>query len=188
MVMLEPGDLSPEAVRRFTRAEYERMAEIGLFEDERVELLYGVIVPMNPIGPPHASTVDLLAEVFFKAISDRARIRVQGSFAASDESEPEPDLALYPRDTYRRAHPSEAWLVVEVADSSLGKDRGVKMRLYAECGVEEYWVVNLSAGRVEVYSDPDGGEFQSRAHYERGSSIRLRHFPDVTIDVDRFLP
>ena len=187
MVMLELKDLEAGALRRFTRAEYDRMAEIGLFEDERVELLYGVIVPMNPIGPPHASTVDLVTKAFFEAVGGRAWIRVQGSFAASDDSEPEPDLALYPPGPYRRVHPSEAWLIVEVADSSLAKDSGIKKRLYASCGVEEYWVVNLPARRVEVYSDPDGDTFRSQAEYKNGASIRLRHFPDIAIEVDRFL-
>src|SRR5262245_31776495 len=108
------------------------MAELGLFADERVELLYGVIVRMTPKSPPHDSGIDTLTELLVLALHGKATIRVQNAFAASDHSEPEPDLAVVPKADYSRAHPTAAWLIVEVAHSSLRTDRGVKAKLYAE--------------------------------------------------------
>src|ERR1043165_617725 len=102
------------------------MAEIGLFDDERVELVRGVIIAMSPIYPPHASPVDRLTEILVRALAGRARVRIQQPLLATDESEPEPDVAVVPLGDYTATHPDRALLVIEVADSSLRKDRLLK--------------------------------------------------------------
>lgn len=185
--VLDPLEIVPETPRAITRPEYERMVEIGLFENERVELLYGVIVSMSPHGPEHDAVLDRLTGILVRMLADRARVRIQSGFAASDGSEPEPDVAVVPPGGYDDTHPTVASLIIEVAKSSLAKDRGPKARLYAESGVEEYWVVNLVAQAIEVHVSPRGGIYQTTRSYERGETVRLRHFPDVEIDVATIL-
>lgn len=185
--MLDLGDIAPETPRPLRREEYERIVELGLFEDERVELLYGVVVQMTPIGPPHCDTLDRLTRFFVLAFGERARVRVQGSFAASEVSEPEPDLAVVPERDYHDAHPDRAYLVVEVAETSLRKDRGLKARLYAESNVDEYWVVNLVEGCVEVFRKPDGGRYTEVFRAAKGDTLGLTSFPDVAVEVSKIL-
>jgi Uma2 family endonuclease len=173
----------PETYRPLRRVEYDQLVSLGAFGDERIELVNGVLVPMSPIGPPHSSAIDLLTLLLVRALGDRARIRVQNPFAANDISEPQPDLLLAPLGDYESAHPSESFLVIEVADSSLAYDRGPKLRLYAELGVPEYWIVDVVARRIEVYREPSQGAFGSKRVFEREEAIELVRFPDVAVRV-----
>ncbi|MGE0707871.1 MAG: Uma2 family endonuclease [Planctomycetota bacterium] len=132
--------------------------------------------------------IDRLNELLVLALSQRARVRVQGSYAAADDSQPEPDVALIPRNDHSPEHPRQAYLVVEVADSSLAKDRRVKSPIYAANGVPEYWIVNLVDDLIEVRTEPKGEEYARVTPYRHGESIRLRAFPDVEIEVDAILP
>lgn len=173
----------PDNFRPLRRVEYDQLIALGAFEDERIELLDGVLVPMNPPGPRHSSAIDLLNLLLVRALGDRARIRVQNPFAASDISEPQPDLLVAPLRDYDTEHPAEAYLVIEVAESSLSKDRGQKLRIYAERGVPEYWIVDVVARRIQVFRNPSGGTFESKRVFERGDAIELASFPGVTIRV-----
>ncbi len=163
------------------------MVQAGLFEDEHVELLYGVIVSTSPHGPEHAAPLDRLVNLLVPVLAGRGKVRVQSAFAASDGSEPEPDLAVVPPAEYDDAHPSEAWLIVEVAKTSLAKDRGAKARLYAESEVAEYWVVNLIEEIIEVHTEPRRGRYRKLTRYERGDTIVTLRFPDVEIPVSSVL-
>lgn len=163
------------------------MAAIGMFEHERVELVYGWIVRMPPIGPSHSSTVQRLTELLVRAVAPRASVRIQLPFAASDQSLPEPDVALVPRGEYRDDHPTKALLVMEVADSSLDYDRTTKAKLYAESGVPEYWVVNLVDGIVEVHTEIVRGVYTRIVPYKRGERVVPKDFPDVALAVDDVL-
>jgi Uma2 family endonuclease len=174
-------------VRGISRAEFEKIAELGIFDGQRVELLYGAIVEMSPIGPEHGESVDRANVRLVKALDPRARIRVQGAFAASDDSEPQPDLAVLPPGDYSRENPRQAWLVIEVAKSSLEEDRA-KAALYATSQVEEYWIVNLVDGVLEVHRDPAGGRYRNVETLPRSAVVRLGHFDDVAIAVDELFP
>jgi Uma2 family endonuclease len=176
-----------ENARRIRRTEYEKMVALGLFGDERVELLYGVLVEMSPKGPPHDSAIERLTELLVAQFSGRASVRIQSAFAASDGSEPEPDVAVVPRGNYRCDHPTEALLIIEVADSSLSIDRGVKARLYAECGVPEYWVTNIRDGIIEVHTEIVRGAYTRVVPYKTGDQIPLTGFPDIVIAVSDVL-
>jgi Uma2 family endonuclease len=173
----------PENYRPLRRTEYDKLVALGVFEDERIELLDGVLVPMSPIGPPHSSAIDKLNLILVRALGDRARIRVQNPFVASDISEPQPDLLVAPLADYDEDHPAEAYLLIEVAESSLAYDRGRKLRIYAERGVPEYWIVDVVSRRIEVYRDPTGSTYRSTRVFERGEGIDLLRFPDVTVRV-----
>src|SRR5262245_14765251 len=113
MAMLDLAQLDPAQRRPITRAEYQAIGEAGLFQDERVELIDGVIVRMAPRGEPHDTTIERLNELLLPPLVGRARVRIQLAFAASEYSEPEPDVAIVPRDEPRTDHPGRATLLVE---------------------------------------------------------------------------
>jgi Uma2 family endonuclease len=175
--------LEPELRRRITRAEYERMAEVGLFAHERVELLRGDLVKMSPTNVPHASILTRLTMLLAPAVVGRADVRVQMPLLAVDESEPEPDLAVVSLDPARTEHPRQALLVIEVADSSLRTDRLVKAPLYAESGFEEYWIVDVAARTVEVHRGPLGDGWKSVTRHDATETIHVAAFPDVTVPI-----
>jgi Uma2 family endonuclease len=181
-------DLAPSGLRRFTRAEYDRLVDLGMFSDERIELLHGMMVQMSPQGPLHAYPLRKLIQILAVALGQRAMTQVQSPFAASDDSEPEPDLAVVPVGDYRREHPSSAHLVVEVAESSLRKDRLVKAPLYASSRVTEYWIILVDEGVVEVYRDARDGRYSRMETHGKGVNIAIVAFPDVLVRTDDFLP
>lgn len=96
-------------------------------------------------------------------------------------------MAVVPPGEYRDAHPTRAHLIVEVADSSLKVDRGIKAQLYAESGVTEYWVLNVRDGILEVHSEIVNGAYTRVQPLRAGDRIRLLSFPDVELDVARLL-
>ena len=187
--MVDLESLAPERIRLIRRVEYERMVEMGLFEDERVELLAGVIVEMSPQGTGHAEAVGRLnRHLIVLELQGRARIRVQSSFALDESSEPEPDLAVVPAADYSREHPSVSLLVVEVAESSVRKDRNIKGRLYAAQGIREYWILNLVDETIEIRRDPGAAGYRTMTTHQRGETVAPLDFPDLVLAVDDLLP
>ena len=185
--VLELEAILPDRVRPLRRAEYDKLIELGMFENEKIELLYGALVRMSPIGPPHSSAVQALTELLVVALLGRAAVRVQLPFAALDDSEPEPDVAVVPPGRYDTEHPGAAWLLIEVAESSLAIDRGLKKRLYAQAGVSEYWIVNVIDRQIEIFREPADGDYGCSEIRRKGESVRLSRFPDVEIRVDDVL-
>jgi Uma2 family endonuclease len=175
--------IASERVRPLRRLEYERMVDEGFFGDEHIELLDGVIIEMTPQGTRHAATVQRLTDRLAAALGARASLRVQLPFAASETSEPEPDLAVVPPGDYDLSHPAQALLVIEVADSSLSKDRQVKAAIYAAAGIPEYWLVDLATGVIEVRKQPTGDGYAQARSARAGDRVRLRALPDVEIAV-----
>lgn len=180
--MLDVTMIPPETIRPLSRAEYDRMVALGWFEDERIELLHGVLVRMSPQGPRHVSITRNLIELLVPALRKRAQVQSQAPLALTDDSEPEPDVALVPRE-YDEL-PATAYLVIEVADSSLSKDRGVKVRLYAAAGIPEYWIINVNDRSVEVYRDARDGAYRDVIVCREGDTITVTAFPDIEIAVD----
>jgi Uma2 family endonuclease len=173
--------------RGISRAEYEKIAELGIFDGERVELIHGTIVEMSPIGPEHSDSVDRANFRLINALGSRARVRIQGAFAASDDSEPHPDVAVVPPGNYGSENPREAWVIIEVAKSSLADDRE-KACLYATSNVEESWIVNLVDDVVEVHRDPQGGRYRTIEAHPRSAAIQLQHFREVEIALAELFP
>ncbi len=168
------------------------MADAQVFsEDDRVELLEGEIIEMAPIGSRHAACVDRLTQVFALALGEEAIVRVQNPLRLSEHSEPQPDLAvLRPRhDFYATAHPSppDALLVVEVAETSAGADREIKIPLYARSGVAEAWLIDLQAHVVEVHRDPSPQGYRDQHRFQRGQTLSPRAVPTVSIPVEQVL-
>jgi Uma2 family endonuclease len=184
--MLDPSLIAPEKVRPIKREEYDRMVEMGLFASERVELLYGALVQMTPQGSRHAHVLTQLAYRFIEGLGARAVVRVQMPLAVSDDSEPEPDLAVVKPGDYSEAHPATAHLVVEIADSSKHKDRVLKPGLYAAALVPEYWMIDVVERVVEVRTRPEKGRYKKLTRVEK-RKLGPKAFPDVKIDVGALL-
>jgi len=166
-----------------TRSEYDQLVAQGMFEDERVELISGIVIQMAPVGPPHSDPIDVLTRFFVRGVGDRAVVRVQLPIAASDDSEPEPDLALVPPRRYADRHPDRAFLIIEVADSSLDYDRQTKAPLYAASGVPEYWIVDVNGRAVEVYDELAAGHYMRVRRYAVQESLAPASFPELTLAV-----
>jgi len=182
-----PAPALLESIRPLHRCEYERLVELGSFDDERIELLGGWLVQMSPHGTEQADVVRRLAASFTRALGDRAVVSSQLPLALGDDSEPEPDVALVPPGDYSRAHPSAAWLVVEVSDSSLRTDREVKGPAYAAAGVGEYWIVNLVDRVVEVHRAPREGRYSDVSRHGREATLRPMAFGDVAVAVGQLI-
>jgi Uma2 family endonuclease len=170
------------------RTEYERLVESGAFEDERVELLEGMLVTMTPQDAGHAYAVQRLAEVLLPALRGRAVARIQSPLAIGPDSEPEPDVAVVPLGDYSTHHPTEAQLVVEVATTSVRRDRFVKGPLYARAGVPEYWIVDVASRTVHVCRTPAGAEFGEVTVHGPDATLRVSMFPDVEVPIRSVLP
>jgi Uma2 family endonuclease len=147
-----------DRARRWTRAEYSRLIETGVFRpDERLELIGGELLVREPQGTPHSLAIEFINEALRAAFGPGWRIRVQLPVALDDESEPEPDFSVVPGTPGQAPldpKPSCPALIVEAAESSLGFDRNAKGSLYARARVPEYWVVNLVDRALEVHRDP----------------------------------
>jgi Uma2 family endonuclease len=148
---------TPVQIKRWSRHEYDRLVEVGIFRPgDPVELLAGNLIVAEPQGTRHVTAVRRATRALEAAFGLGWEVRPQAPFALDDESEPEPDLAVVPGaiEDYRDAHPSRAALVVEVAESSLALDRQHKASLYARAGLADYWIVNLVDRVLEVYRQP----------------------------------
>ena len=186
--MLAFSQLLDEHLRPLRRVEYERLVDLGVFEGEKVELLFGRIVRMAPQGDDHAGAILAFTRILTLALSDRADVRIQLPFVAPDESEPEPDIAVVPRRDPFAGHPDEALFVAEVASSSQEKDRGPKGALYAAAGVPEYWLVDVANRRVERYRTPLEGRYAEASIHGPGEALSLLACPDLTVELRGVLP
>jgi Uma2 family endonuclease len=175
--MPPPPDLP---LYRFSVEQYHQMIRAGVLrEGERAELLEGWIVAKMTRNPPHDSTLTRLYPLLLRSLSDNWVVRVQCALTIR-QSEPEPDVAVVrgPDSRYNTRHPGpqDTALVIEVADTSLDEDRGIKLRTYARSRIGLYWIVNLPAAQVEVYSDPRGGRtpsYRRRQDYGASGSVPL---------------
>jgi Uma2 family endonuclease len=176
-----------EEQRPLHRRGYDRLVELGSFDEERIELLRGILVGMSRQGAEHADVVYRLAALLAKALGDRAVVRAHSPIALGDDSEPEPDVAVVPPGDYSCEHPGTAMLVIEVSDTSLRKDRDIKGLLYASAGIQEYWLVNLVDRRVEVFRAPRMGRFTDVSEQGREATLRPVAFADAAIEVGELL-
>jgi Uma2 family endonuclease len=194
-----PPGPSPEPVFRLSVQQYHAMIEAGvLTEDDPVELLEGILVFKRPKNPAHP-----LAVRFLTTLIDAMLLGSDWHFRAQepvtlDDSEPEPDGAIVRGEVrdYLKHHPgrSEIGLVVEVSDTSLARDRGIKLRGYARASISPYWIVDLIGRSVEVYWDPDAEAsppaYRKRIVFDESSivPIELNGKPVGAIKVAAILP
>jgi Uma2 family endonuclease len=184
-------------LKRWTRQEYDRLVEIGVFRDDRVELIGGHLVVAEPQGAYHATAVGAVDDALRAVLPRGWIVRAQMPIALDDDSAPEPDLAVVHggRRDYRDAHPARPVLAIEVAEASLETDRHDKGSLYARAGIDDYWIVNLVDRVVEVYrgprvdaSAPYGWRYGSVEHVRPPAVVVPLALPDVAIAVADVLP
>ncbi|MEH2379680.1 MAG: Uma2 family endonuclease [Nostoc sp.] len=183
--------MSLTSAKRFTIAEYHRLAELGFFEEnDRVELIKGEIIQMAAKGTPHSVCQTRLDRELYKLVGDRATLRGQQPITLSNNSEPEPDkvIAKNRDDDYLANHrsPSDILLLIEIADSSLKYDQEQKLPIYAEADISDYWIFNLVDYYLECYSEPYQalqGKFGYRRKfiYLPNESVNLPCFPDLSL-------
>ena len=177
---------------RWTVAEYHRMAEVGLLnEDSRVELIDGEIIEMAPIGSPHGGEVKYLNNKLVSALHDKVIVSVQDPIVLGDHEEPQPDIALlrWRDDYYTIAHPhaEDILLIIEVSDSTLRYDRDVKVPLYAKNGIPEVWLLDIQNRQLEIYREPRNGAYQQRRSQCTGKIAPIL-CPDAVIDLTELFP
>ncbi|MBI5480724.1 MAG: Uma2 family endonuclease [Deltaproteobacteria bacterium] len=180
--------LGPELVRPLRRDEYDRLVALGCFADERLELIRGLLVAMSPQGALHAEVIRRLNRILSRALGDRGLVQIQSPLALGDDSEPEPDVAVVPPGDYVDRHPTRALLVIEVADSSLRKDRDVKADLYAAAAIPDYWLIDLEERAVEVFRDPVAGRYSTVTRHGRTEALRPTAFADLEVALAEVLP
>jgi len=144
--------------------QYYKMAEAGIIQPtDRVELIEGEILTMSPINSPHAGIINALNGELSFYLRDKAIITVQNPLRINNKTELEPDLVIakFRKDKYSKSHPkpSDALVVIEVADSSLYFDQNVKLPIYAKAGILEYWIINAEKKQIEQYTNPKGDEY-----------------------------
>lgn len=176
-----------EGFRPLKVSEYVALAELGAFDDERVELLRGRVVRMAPEGVEHAWTMQTMTNLLVEHFGRWAAVRPNLPLVASEDSMPQPDFALVPKVKVPAPHPKRALLLVEVAKTSLRLDQKVKAPLYAEGGSPEYWIVHVDAGQLEVFRHPEAGQWTEHFFLTRADRIRPVSFPDVEFPLTDFL-
>ena len=187
--MLDARLLAPDKQRGILRREYERMVEIGMFEDDKLELLEGCLVTMSPQGTYHATALRRLAQFLLAAVNNQqAEVQVQSPLALSNNSEPEPDIAIVPAGNYWHTHPNTALIAIEIAESSITKDRSIKACIYAQANIPEYWIVNLTDGVFEVFTQPAGNTYSEKQTYRRNEEFDAAVVSGIRIRVNDFLP
>lgn len=189
---------------RFTVEEYRKMGEAGIFsEDDRVELIDGEIVEMAAIGDRHVESVMRLNRLLSRWVLLEAPeadndgeggaalfVSPQNPLTLGEHFEPEPDLVL----VYRREGragvpvPEEVLLVVEVAYTSLIYDRETKLPLYADAGIPEAWLVDLTTDAIEVYSQPGPEGYGKLVSFSRSERVVSATLSGLTFDASEALP
>jgi Uma2 family endonuclease len=190
MNLLLPTDST--TIRLITVQEYHRMAEVGIFHpQERLELIAGQIIQMSPKGTAHESAITRTERLFRKRLGEQVLLRLQSPVQLDDYSEPEPDIAVVkpnPLD-YDDHHPSpsEVFLIIEIADSSLKYDREVKALAYAKSGIAEYWILDVNGRKLHVYRLPSSEGYHSETILLEDVTISPLAFPECKITVREML-
>jgi Uma2 family endonuclease len=192
------SDIPRSRIRRWTRVEYERLIDLGMFQtDERLELLDGQLVLREPQSSRHAAAIRRVLAALRHALGEQWQIDSQLPISLDDLSVPEPDVAVVPRDpgAYRDAHPTGAILIVEISDSSYRIDHRYKAGLYARALVAEYWVVDVAREALEVHRQPatsaaswNGWQYRSVETLRPPAAVTLLIAPDRPIPVADLLP
>jgi Uma2 family endonuclease len=179
---------------RINVSEYERLMALGALDDSGIELIDGYLVRKMGKNPPHVWSVDATEIGLARVLPTGWLLRRESPVRIPDFDEPEPDIAVArgTRVDYKTRHPgpSEVGLLVEVAESSLDRDRGEKLQAYARARIPIYWIVNLIDRRVEVYTDPNETGYRGHVDYPRGSHVPvlLDGVALGTLAVDDLLP
>lgn len=183
------SDLATLTHYKLSIEEYHKLAEVGILnEDSRVELIEGELIEMSPIDPPHSWMINKLNRLLVNQVGNQAVVSVQNSVRLPPNSEPQPDFVLLrehmANNKTRIAGPEDVLLVIEVADSTLAYDRGVKQRLYAKARIPIFWIVNVSDENIETYRGPEGTGYREKTIYRKGDVLTFPEIASLKIDVE----
>ncbi|MDQ3238694.1 MAG: Uma2 family endonuclease [Actinomycetota bacterium] len=176
--------------RHFDVHEYHRMAEVGiLHEDDRVELIEGEIVEMAAIGTRHFTCVNGLNKLLVISVGDEAIVSVQNPVRLDENNEPQPDLAVIRARDYRVSlpGPEDVRLLIEVSDTILAYARNVKLPLYAQAGIPEVWIVDLTGEIIERHTEPSGSDYRHTEKVRRGETFQSAALSGLTLRADGVL-
>lgn len=169
-------------------AQYHRMIDEGILADDTgIELLDGMLVPKdrgdasgNPmvVGDEHAYVVNQLMRLDRRLGERPAHIQVQQPITIAEAGgEPEPDAAIVLRPITALGKPaaSDVCCVIEVAGTSLARDRSTKLRHYARGAIPQYIIIDLANRTAEEYRnpDPEGGVYRKQVIHDSGAMLRL---------------
>lgn len=172
--------------KRWTIDEYHRLIDAGILADQKVELLRGEIIEMVPEREPHAEQSQDADRYLADVLEDVARVRQAKPITLPDNSEPEPDICIcQPLGREYRAHhpyPENIYWIIEYSYSTLQRDLGEKLKIYAAAGIREYWVVDIEQLRLIVHRNPAIEEYQFVREYTDGV-IFSEAFPEIAIEV-----
>lgn len=164
-------------------ADYQQMQAQGFLDRRRCELINGEIWDMPPEGPLHRFVNDRGAEYLRRLLQGKAKI-FEAHPITLTTSEPQPDIAIahLPDTRYltRHPHPEDIYWLIEVSDTTLAFDLETKRPMYAQGGIAEYWVIDVSRQELTVFRDPQNGDFLSRTLWKDGVITPLA-FPEVAI-------
>ena len=179
---------STQPLMRWTIEDYHRLVDSDVLVNRRVELINGQLLEMAPEGAPHSHSVQSGADYLRERLSKKALIRDAHPITLS-ASEPEPDIAvvMLPRSRYaaKHPHPEDIHLLVEVSQSTLAYDLNTKKQLYAESGIPEYWVADITTKQVYVFRQLQAGIYTEEAVFKSGTIAPLA-FPSASVQIDAF--
>ena len=184
---------APFTLRKWTVKEYQKLGEMGFFHpEERVELLSGNIITISAKGTANTSATRRTANLLRDILGNQVDVYYKSPIALDNNSEPEPDIAIVRIDPFDYAThhptPSEVYLIIEVADSSLTFDREIKAKAYARSGIADYWVLNVNDRQIHVFREPAENGYQSELILGENGSISPLQFPTVNIAIGEMLP
>ena len=168
--------------------DYHKLGEAGiLHEDDRVELVEGMLIDLAPVGTGHAGQVNRLVNRLAPAVSGRAIVAPRNPLRLDEFSEPQPDVLLlrYRDDFCATAHPrpSDVLLLIEVADTSRAYDRDTKIPLYARYAIPEVWLIDVHDRRMKTFLEPATDGYRRILRPTATDRISPVLFPDVSVDV-----
>ncbi len=168
--------------------DYHQMIESGLLAERSLELINGEIIEMSPEGVSHSFYCRGTAKYLRSLLGNRAEVSEAHPITLPNDSEPEPDIAIVrsPDTLYQTRHPfpEDIFWLIEIANSTLAKDLGVKRELYARAGIPEYWVMNLQTSELVIFRDLIDNKYRSEICLNDGDISPLA-FPDLSIDISR---
>ena len=180
----------PTKAKLWTVDDYHRIVETGVLTgSDRVELLEGQIIEMNPQLPPHAATTQRAFRYLDRLLETVAYARMQLPVTLKPKSEPKPDIAVVRIDAneYGDRHPTpeDIFLIIEVADSTLLGDRQQKALVYVKAGISNYWILDVNAKQVYVFWEPTPAGYRQEAIVAANTVLAPIAFPHITIPLNQ---
>jgi len=192
-VVMVKGTAKP---RRWTCADFDKMAEAGILtQEERVELIDGEVIALPPMGPEHIVAMSRLTRALIlleNAFGREYRVMPESPIPVMSDFKPQADIVvakgLLEEFEVRGVTASDVCLAVEISNTSLASDRRRKFQLYAQAGIPEYWIINLQSRVLEVYREPSDSGYAAALTYKSGDVVEALFAPSVPIKVSDFLP